>query len=386
MKLSKSIIHTALTLSLITVPVISGCSNEAASSGEHKKAASSKKNELKSQVKEMQGSLHQLQDSLQEKNEEQVKEYGKRLNKQWLSYENNIREKYPLLYTDTEKYLLPLYAEVTKDNYNSSKVQQLSVDLDRSLTNLEKAKETTQKTTEVLDTAVKKYKTYVDEQTEALVKSTKTFNDAVRANDTQKAKEAYAEARVYYERIEPIAESFGDLDPKIDARENDVEGEWTGFHRIEKALWKDGSLKDMKKYADQLDQDVAELQKKVQGVKLNPTQIVAGSMELLNEAAISKVTGEEERYSHIDLVDLASNVEGSQAVYHAVLPVLNEKNKDLAQDLDTEFNKITALLEEHKKSGAYLDYKKLTKPQVRELSQQLNTLSESMAQTAEIFQ
>ncbi|SDM84518.1 iron uptake system component EfeO [Fictibacillus solisalsi] len=386
MNLSKSILYTVLSVSILTVPVVSGCSNKAASSGEQKKETSSKDNELKSQVKEMEASLENLQNSLQDKNESKVKEYGKRLNKQWLTYENNIREKYPLLYTDTEKYLLPLYAEVTKDKLNSSKVQQLSVDLSRSFKNLRNAKESTQKTNKVLDSAVKKYQKYVNEQTGELVKSTKSFTDAVRANNTPKAKEAYAEARVYYERIEPIAESFGDLDPKIDARENDVDGEWTGFHRIEKALWKDGSLKGMTRYANQLDQDVAELQEKIEKVKLNPTQIVAGSMELLNEAAISKVTGEEERYSHIDLVDLNSNVEGSQAVYHAVLPVLNEKNKDLAQDLDTEFNKITVLLNEHKNSGAYLNYEKLKKSQVRELSQQLNTLSESMAQTAEIFQ
>ena len=36
-----------------------------------------------------------------------------------------------------------------------------------------------------------------------------------------------------------MAESFGDLDPKMDAREADLEpGQtWTGWHRIEKDLW-----------------------------------------------------------------------------------------------------------------------------------------------------
>ena len=43
-----------------------------------------------------------------------------------------------------------------------------------------------------------------------------------------------------YERIEPTAEAFGDLDPKIDFREVDAVADgldWTGFHRIEKDLW-----------------------------------------------------------------------------------------------------------------------------------------------------
>lgn len=40
-------------------------------------------------------------------------------------------------------------------------------------------------------------------------------------------------ARSYWERIEPVAESFGDLDPRIHGREDVVaEGmEFTGYHR-----------------------------------------------------------------------------------------------------------------------------------------------------------
>jgi iron uptake system component EfeO len=391
MKLHKKVAYTALTLSLLTVPALAACSNTTSTSKDSASVQSSKKqsgkNTLKSHVQMMQATLKDLQGALGKNDTEKVKQYGKKLNDQWLSYENDIREKYPLLYTDAEKYLQPLYTEVTMDNLDSKKVQELSVQLERSLSNLANAKETATKTSEALKKAVADYKGYVDEQTTQLVTATKSFTDAVKAKDMEKAKALYAEARVYYERIEPIAESFGDLDPKIDARENDVDAsEWSGFHRIEKALWKDSSLEGMDKYADQLNQDVTELQKKMKAVKLDPTQVVAGSIELLNEAAISKITGEEERYSHIDIMDFASNVEGSQAVYHAILPALNEKNPQLAQQLDTEFNKLTTLLGKYKQNNSYVNYTQLTKDQIRELSQQLSALSESMAQTAEIFQ
>ena len=393
MFLSKKITYTALTLSLLTVPALGACSNSTASSNQNdtKQTASqekeSKQDTLKNNVKKMQTTLNKLQNGLEENDQKQIKKYGKELYNQWLSYENNIREKYPLLYTDTEKYILPLSTEIEKDSIDQKKVQELSVQLDRSLENLKNAKETATKTSEALKKAVNNYKSYVNDQTEQLVKTTTTFTDAVKAGDLEKAKASYAEARVYYERIEPIAESFGDLDPKIDAREGDVDtSEWGGFHRIEKAMWKDSSLEGMDQYATQLNKDVQDLQQRVKEVKLEPTQVVAGSMELLNEAAISKVTGEEERYSHIDLVDLASNVEGSLAVYHAVLPILNEKSPDLSEQLDKEFNQLTATLGKYQKDGTYLPYTELTKEQIRELSQQLNTLSESMAQTAEIFQ
>ncbi|WP_241011371.1 putative sulfate exporter family transporter, partial [Staphylococcus sp. EG-SA-21] len=41
---------------------------------------------------------------------------------------------------------------------------------------------------------------------------------AIENNDMAQAKALYPKVRMYYERSEPVAEAFGDLDPKIDAR------------------------------------------------------------------------------------------------------------------------------------------------------------------------
>ena len=72
--------------------------------------------------------------------------------------------------------------------------------------------------------------------------ATKAFTDAVDRGNVEQAKALYAPARVAYERIEPVAETFGDLDPEIDAREGDVpKKEWGGFHYIEQKLWVDGT-------------------------------------------------------------------------------------------------------------------------------------------------
>ncbi|MEK1832073.1 hypothetical protein AAAC51_33875 [Priestia megaterium] len=98
----------------------------------------------------MQTTLNKLQNGLEENDQKQIKKYGKELYNQWLSYENNIREKYPLLYTDTEKYILPLSTEIEKDSLDQKKVQELGVQLDRSLENLKNAKETATKTSEAL--------------------------------------------------------------------------------------------------------------------------------------------------------------------------------------------------------------------------------------------
>ncbi len=58
-------------------------------------------------------------------------------------------------------------------------------------------------------------------ETTQLVTDTKAFTDAIKAGDIEKAKALYAPTRQHYERIEPIAELFSDLDGSIDAREDD---------------------------------------------------------------------------------------------------------------------------------------------------------------------
>ena len=88
------------------------------------------------------------------------------------------------------------------------------------------------------------------------------------------AKRAYPAARVPYERIEPVAESFGDLDPAIDARAGDVPAaQWGGFHRIEQALWLRNTTKGMEPVARKLPADVTELRRKVRTVKLDASEI-----------------------------------------------------------------------------------------------------------------
>ena len=109
-----------------------------------------------------------------------------------------------------------------------------------------------------------------------------------------------------------MAESFGDLDPAIDARDGDVDPgtEWTGFHALEQHLWVTGDISKDKALADKLDADVAQLVGLVKTVELKPLEIANGAKELLDEVATSKITGEEDRYSHTDLWDFAANVAG----------------------------------------------------------------------------
>jgi iron uptake system component EfeO len=234
-----------------------------------------------------------------------------------------------------------------------------------------------------IETAIADYRSYLEENTAELTTATKPFVAAVVAGNVAEAKQLYPAARIPYERIEPVAESFGDLDPRIDARENDVPAsEWGGFHKIEKALWEEDTAKGMAPVAEQLLADVEELEAKVKNVNLQAVQIANGANELLAEVSASKITGEEERYSHIDLVDFKANVEGSQVAFESVEPLLSKSDPELAKEIEADFDKVYAALKPYETAGdpGFVLYTELTKADTRKLAQSIDTLAEKLSQ------
>jgi iron uptake system component EfeO len=230
--------------------------------------------------------------------------------------------------------------------------------------------------------AVGDYRTYLGSETDHLATSTKQFAVAVIAGKVARAKALFAPARSSYERIEPIAESFGNLDPEIDARENDVEPgtEWTGFHRIEKALWVDDSTAGMATIARKLVADVEKLQALVKTVDLQPAQIANGASELLDEVSTSKVTGEEDRYSHTDLWDFEANVQGSFEAFKVLQAMVARTDPSITATIERRFQDVLQALAKYRTDGGYVSYTTLTKQDVRSLAQAVDALAEPMSE------
>ena len=239
------------------------------------------------------------------------------------------------------------------------------------------------------------YRQFVIEQIDHLVADTTKFVDALKAGDVAKAKALYPIARMYYERSEPIAESFGDLDPRIDARladlqeeqkekaQADIEKDWTGFHKIEKVLWEKNTTKGTEAVADQLLKDVKELRAKVPTAEVTPELMVTGAVDLLNEVSTSKVTGEEDIFSKTDLFDFKANVEGAEKIYELFKAKLDKKNAKLSKEIANQFAAVNALLAKHNKAKDGYDYKaynELSQAEIKELAEAINKLGEPLAQ------
>ncbi|MGN7798382.1 iron uptake system protein EfeO [Leifsonia sp. 22587] len=245
--------------------------------------------------------------------------------------------------------------------------------------------------------AVANYTGYVKDQAGALLTATKSFAAAYSGGDLAAARAQYASARSYYERIEPTAEQFGDLDPALDLREADLaQGQqWTGWHRIEKDLWAPAGYTPADaatrtQLADQLVSDTQKLYDLVHAKDFTLTidQISNGAIGLMEEVAGSKITGEEEAFSHTDLQDFQANLEGAQVAYGVVRDIAAKKGSqgaDVVSKLDTEFTTIATTLAQYKSGDGFVGYTELSTDQVKQLSDQVNALSEPLSRLTSII-
>jgi iron uptake system component EfeO len=245
---------------------------------------------------------------------------------------------------------------------------------------------------QLIDEAQANYAAYVEDQSGQLLDKTTEFVTLYKEGNDDEARALYPVARTHWERIETVAESFGDLDPKTDAREADVDfaaGEkWTGWHVIEKDLWPADAEasydaltpRQRTFYADDLLANTTELNDRIQAGLEYPIDAIAnGSRGLLEEVALGKITGEEEIWSHTDLWAFQANVDGAKVGFEGVNALLEKKDPELADELTTRFDELQALLDGYREGDGFVYYDELDEEQVRELANAVDALSEPLS-------
>jgi len=232
---------------------------------------------------------------------------------------------------------------------------------------------------------VAEYKLYVSENIRTLVADTRAFTDAVKAGDIDKAKTLFPSARMSYERIEPVAELFSDLDSAIDSRADDHEKAekdpgFGGFHRLEYALWEERSTDAVKPVADKLMADVLELQQRLAGLTFPPEKVVGGAAVLMEEVAATKISGEEDRYSHTDLWDFQANFEGAYKIVELLRPLVQREDAAFLEKTDANFKTVFDTLAKYREGEqGFQTYDKLSDRDRKLLAARVNTLAEDLS-------
>jgi iron uptake system component EfeO len=243
----------------------------------------------------------------------------------------------------------------------------------------------------LLQTGTKQYADYVNNQMGYLLSTSQKLQTAISGGDLTAAQKAYMEARPYYEKIEPVAESFtvgkDNLDAAIDARENDVASpaEWTGFHRIEKGLFQAKTLSGLGTYASGLVANIQKLQGLTKSLTYKPFELANGGQGLLDEVSSGKITGEEERYSHIDLLDFQNNDEGAEQAFACLQPALRKIDPALTTKISGAFTALNTKVDTYRSTSnasGYKLYNELTAQDKKDLAAAVKAVQEPLSQVA----
>ncbi|MFC0266716.1 iron uptake system protein EfeO [Kushneria aurantia] len=242
---------------------------------------------------------------------------------------------------------------------------------------------------EQLVTPIAEYKLYVLDNLDQLVDHTRRFTTAVEQGELDRAQSLYAPTRVYYERIEPIAELFADLDASIDAREDDYEHgvadpDFTGFHRLEYGLFHNDSTDGMAPYAKGLMSDVNDLDSRVRDLTFPPSTVVGGAAALMEEVAATKVSGEEDRYSRTDLWDFQANVDGAREIFSLFKPLVAQQHPDFVARVTKNFGDVEKTLAQYRTTpddpaSGFVSYDEVSQADRHALAGTVTVLAEDLS-------
>jgi iron uptake system component EfeO len=245
------------------------------------------------------------------------------------------------------------------------------------------------------------YASYVNGVVDAMVTAVGRLKAAIDAGNLAQARRDYPLARPFYERIESDVDGFvlpgfkitdnaGNLDYLIDMRASNLDPAvgWHGFHAIERDLFQKKAITaQTKRLAAELQTNVVMLDKLVKTLKYRPEDLANGAADLLEEVQTTKITGEEEAFSHYDLVDFAGNVEGARQAFAFLAPGLQQIDPNLTQQVNRQFAAVDKLLETYRDPGVEGGYRlytaQLRTSDATRLSRSIQALQEPLSRIAE---
>jgi iron uptake system EfeUOB component EfeO/EfeM len=228
------------------------------------------------------------------------------------------------------------------------------------------------------------FRVYLSSQGGALIKAVSALEQAIAAGDLTQAQALYLPAREAYQRLAPAAQRLAELDNAINARADYFESReqdpaFSGFHRLEYGLFEQHTLGDLTPIAQRLLADVTTLKQQLLAQSLPPEQLVSILVRNLNSLAdVRAASGEEERYSHLDLNGFAANLAVTRKVVDLMRPLLTKSAADLLPGIDSAINAFAAQLDDLQVDGHYRSYNRVTAAQRQLIADKAKALAAAL--------
>ena len=228
------------------------------------------------------------------------------------------------------------------------------------------------------------FRVYLNSQSGALIKAVTALQHAIESGDLGQAQALYVQARTAYQRVAPAAQRLAELDNAINARADYFEKReqdpgFTGFHRIEYALFQQRDLSGLVPVAQRLLTDVSTLKQQLLAQSLPPEQLVSITVRNLNGIAdVRAGSGEEERYSHSDLNGFAANLDATRKVVDLLRPLLSKSAAGLLPKIDGALNAFDVELNAFKVGDGYASYDSVSAEQRNQIADKAKALATAL--------
>lgn len=228
------------------------------------------------------------------------------------------------------------------------------------------------------------FRVYLSSQSNALIKAVAALEQAIAAGDLSQAQALYVPARAAYQRIALAAQRLAELDNAINARadyfeKREQDPAFSGFHRIEYALFQQRNLDGLAPVAQRLNSDVATLKQQLLAQSLPPEQLVSIVVRNLHSLAdVRASSGEEERYSHTDLNGFAANLFAARKVVDLLRPLLTTSAVELLPKIDSAITALDAELNGLKVQDGYASYDTVSAAQRKQIADKAKALADAL--------
>lgn len=230
--------------------------------------------------------------------------------------------------------------------------------------------------------ALAEYQTFLRLEAGSLEDAVGALSDAIKAGDLQQARALYTPAHQAYKRIEPMAELFSDLDTRINARadyfeKREADPGFTGFHRIEYALYSQNDVKGLAPMVEKLAGDIGTLKERLRGLNMPPERLAGSASKLLRRVADNLPAGGEDHYGHAEAANLQGTYEGTKKISELLQPLLVKAAPALQKSVDERFAAFDAALAPYR-DGEGFKPAPLDEAQRKALAEPVRALAEEL--------
>lgn len=231
--------------------------------------------------------------------------------------------------------------------------------------------------------ALSEYKVYLILQSAAMVSAAQGLAAAIHAGDLAQARRLYEAARLPYKRIEPVAYRFSDLvnaiDPVADyLARREADPAFTGYHRIEYALFGKGDASDLPAIADKLVANLGELKTRLGAVRLGPADLADSAARMAEQLSQGRIVDGEDHYAGTDLADIDANLQGIAKLVSLLRPLVQPSAPAAMAAVEDRLAAAKKALAALRQGDTWPDYGTVSADQRKALAKAFHALAQSL--------